>query len=72
VLNGDIQLRKFPLIHVKFLKQMIYHYLKLLSKFGYLEETRKGRFTMNKSIPFPNNIEEAARMENEFMNTFYK
>lgn len=72
VSNNDIQLRRFPLVNVSFLKQMIYHYLKILSKFGLLEETLKGRFTMNKSMPFPNNIEEAARMEIEFMNTFYK
>lgn len=68
VRDGSIKMRNFPFINVSFHKQMIYHYVKTLSNLGVLQEVKKGRFVMNKSISFPNNIEEVRILEENVRN----
>ncbi|MGE8205227.1 competence protein CoiA [Heyndrickxia sp. NPDC080065] len=72
VLAGDIEVRIFPILKINFQRQMIYHYLKLLSQFGYINEIRIGKYVMNKSLPIPNNIEDVVRQEQEIGSSLLK
>jgi competence CoiA-like predicted nuclease len=63
-----IQFRNPPFVPQTYRKRMIYHYLQVLVKNSYLKEIRKGIFILNRTITFPNNMEEAIVVENEFLN----